>query len=164
MSILSLSHPISPFFVASVPDAATLHIFPITALVGLHSLASQGNTKTSAGTTNTIKAPQPPTPLSVATSQSQWAGPVSTVTPQVHWWHDPWYMFYCKQLQGPWALFGFHTHSSHLDVMVLCSVKEGYNYHGAVELMQIQKWDLNQSGCKQDSLGGLVLCLSSTGS
>ena len=61
-------------------------------------------------------------------------------------------------------MFGFHTHSSHLDVMVLWSVKEGYKYHEADELMQIQKCDLNQSGSKQDSLGGLVLCLISTGS
>lgn len=63
--------------VASVPKDATLHIFPVAALAGLRSPVPQGNTKTSASTTNTIKAPQRPDTLSVATSQSQWG----TVTP-----------------------------------------------------------------------------------
>lgn len=42
-----------------------------------------GNIKTSASTTNTIKASQHPANFSVAISQHYWAGPVSAVTPSV---------------------------------------------------------------------------------
>lgn len=45
-----------------------------------NSLTPQGNMKTSASTTNIIKAPLCPANLSVAISLSQWSGPASAVT------------------------------------------------------------------------------------
>lgn len=68
LQLHSLCHSASLCFVVSVPKAASLYVFPTTALVGLHSPTTQGNTKTSASTTITITAPQRLTTLSVATS------------------------------------------------------------------------------------------------